>query len=146
MKCFGSSESRFSLVAPQIYKGDSGAITAFDYFQALRNRHLVHDVNSYAQGQPGAILNNKRASHKIAKIVCSSIFSQTLNQANFGNLHQLITIAQKWLTDQFETLCEILTGELEAMEYEELSSQESLIYKVPDVDELFQTRERLGKK
>ena len=141
MKCFGSSQSRFSLNAKQVYKGDTGAMVAFEYFKALRDMHLVHDANSYAQCPAGAILNKKDASRKIAKIVCTSFFGATLDQGNYGNLHRLVTFAQEWVIRQFDELCGVLTAELEAVAYEELFSREAVSYRVPTLGELYRKRD-----
>jgi hypothetical protein len=73
IKCFSESESRFSLNPKQVYKNDPGASEPYRYFDSLRNKHLIHDENSYAQCLPGAVLNKKGMDHKIAKIVCLSV-------------------------------------------------------------------------
>jgi hypothetical protein len=144
MKCFGSSESRFSLTAKQVYKGDAGAMVAFEYFKALRDMHLVHDANSYAQCLPGAILNMKESSHKVAKIVCTSFIGATLVQDNYGNLHRLVTCAQEWVVEQFDKLCDILTTELEVLPYDDLFSRAAVTYRVPTLDELYRKRDPAG--
>ena len=86
IKCFGQSESRFSLDPKKIYKCDTGAFKPYEYFESLRNKHLVHDENSYAQCLPGAVLNKKGMDRKIAKIVCLSVIGHTLSQDNYSLL------------------------------------------------------------
>jgi hypothetical protein len=50
LKCFGDHEARFSLQPRQVYRGEPPeAIENFEYFKGLRDKHLVHDENSYAQ-------------------------------------------------------------------------------------------------
>ena len=136
MKCFGDPGVRFQLDAQDIYKGDADALLAFDYFKHLRNKHLLHDENAYAQGLPGAILNQRGRPYKIAKIVCLSAIAETLVQGNYSNLHLLVDIARKWVGRQFDELCDLLTAELEPLSYEDLDAREAMIYTVPALDEL----------
>lgn len=68
-KCFGTSKSRFKLQPDQVYKGDALGIEVFRYFMDLRNRHVVHDENSYMQCVTGAVVNRVDAEVKIAKIL-----------------------------------------------------------------------------
>ena len=74
-----------------MYKGIPQALVAFVYFDNLRDKHLVHDVNPYAQPIPGAILNKPGFGPKIAKIICSGMVANTLEFANVSNLHLLIS-------------------------------------------------------
>lgn len=67
-KCFGKSASRFQLNPNAIWKGNQSALEAFKYYKDLRNKHVVHDENSYAQSIPGAILNNGKKPYKIGDI------------------------------------------------------------------------------
>jgi hypothetical protein len=115
MKCFGDPGVRFRLSAEKVYDGDARALLAFDYFKNLRNKHLVHDENAYAQAVPGAILNQRDAPYKIEKIVCLSAIAETLVQSNYSNLHLLIDLAARWLRGQFDQLCEALTADLEQL-------------------------------
>ena len=136
VKCFGDG-ARFRLHPRRIYKDEpTEAMLAFEYFKELRNRHLVHDENSYAQGLPGAVLNDGTKSYKVEKIVCFSAFGQTLEQSNYSNLELLVRLALKWVVAQFDLLCVRVTSELEQLPYDELLALEPLKYKMPLVDEL----------
>jgi hypothetical protein len=140
MKCFGQSESRFSLNPKAVYKGDAGAFEPYKYFDSLRNKNLVHDENSFTQCLPGAVLNKKGMAHKIAKIVCLSLVGDALNQGNFQNLHLLATRAREWVIAQFDELCHVLTLELEPKDYEELLAMEGITYTAPSADEVHKAR------
>lgn len=140
VKCFGSSRARFSLKPKKVFQGDSGAQEPFQYFLELRNKHLVHDENSYAQALPGAILNKPDARHKIEKIVCLGIIGQTLEQGNYSNLDLLATRALQWVTREFEQLCSILTAELENRSYDDLSTFDEIKFSVPNASALHENR------
>ena len=93
-KCFGKSESRFKLIAEKIYKDEpTEAMMVFNYFRDLRNKHFIHDENSYTMINHGAILNRGDKDYKIEKIVCITAYGVTLNQENFVNLKLLINKA-----------------------------------------------------
>jgi hypothetical protein len=90
IKCFGNSRARSQLSADKIFKGDTVGIDVFGYFLNLRNKHFIHDENSYAQSIPGALLNKGDKKFKIEKIVCFSAIAETLEQNNYDNLVLLI--------------------------------------------------------
>lgn len=141
LKCFGDSGARFNLSAKKILKKEPPqAMIAFNYFKGLRNKHLVHDENSYAQSIPGAILNKGNKEYKIEKIICFAAIAKTLEQDNFSNLKRLIQASHSWVVKHFDQLCEILTKELEKESYENLCTRETLNYRVPKVDEMDKKR------
>ena len=143
IKCFGQSESRFSLDPKKVYQGDTGAFEPYEYFDSLRNKNLVHDENSYAQCLPAAVLNKKGMDHKIAKIVCLSVIGDTLGQENYSNLHLLATRAREWVITQFDQLCEVLTSEFEAKPYDELLAMDGITYTAPGADDVHKRRPAL---
>lgn len=136
LKCFGKG-ARFQLVPEKLYKGESPvAFMAFNYFKGLRNKHLVHDENSYAQSIPGAVLNNGKKNYKVEKIVCFSAIGATLEQGNYGNLKLLIQKARVWVVSEFDALCERLAADLEKESYDKLLARDALTYRVPTVDDI----------
>jgi len=141
MKCFGDSGARFQLSAKKIYKGNALALTAFNYFKDLRNKHFVHDENSYAQSIPGAVLNRRDKPYKIEKIVCFSAIAETLGQDNYSNLYLLIQTTKTWVEGEFDALCQALTKELEAKSYDDLYSLEAITYKAAAIDEINKNRD-----
>ncbi|MEW8231486.1 MAG: hypothetical protein AB2745_14250 [Candidatus Thiodiazotropha endolucinida] len=139
-KCFGNG-ARFQLVAKKVYKGEpTEAMEVFDYFKGLRNKHMVHDENSYAQSIPGAILNNGSKSYSIEKIMCFTAFGSTLEQTNYSNLKLLVQKAQVWVVREFDILCGRLTAELEKQSYECLLARKEIKYRVPVVDDIGRKR------
>lgn len=127
-KCFGHNQSRSTLDPDKVYQGDADGQTVFEYFFDLRNKHIVHDENPFAQSVPGAVLNKRGLEHKIAKIVCLSALADTSHQEAYSDLHLLITRALEWVTRQFDELCNVLTRELEAANYDDLIQREAIMY------------------
>jgi len=140
-KCFGGSKARFQLSAEKIYKGEPPeAMIAFNYFKSLRNKHVVHDENAYAQSIPGAVLNKGDKKYKIEKIITLNTVANTLEQSNFNNLKLLIVKTRTWIDSEFDNLCDTLTRELEEESYEALLAREPVICRVPTVDEIGKKR------
>ena len=121
----------------------SEAKIVFNYFKDLRNKHIIHDENSYAQSIPGAILNKGNKSYKIEKIICLSMIAETLTIENFGNLKRLIDTARSWVIESYTKLCHLLTKELEEKPYNTLLSYEDLTYQVPQLDSLSLNRDKI---
>jgi len=140
MKCFGKNKSRGPLSYKKIYKGKKVAKEVVEYFKSLRNKHLVHDDNSYAQCQTGAVLNKRECDHKIAKIICTAFIGDTLDSTAYSNLHSSITHALEWVEEEFEGLCNLLTPELEAVPYDDLFNRKQVVYTPPKIEEVGKTR------
>jgi hypothetical protein len=120
-KCFGNSAARFQLSHKKIYRNEPPeARRVFEHFQHLRDKHVVHDENSYSQSIPGAVLNRGDKPYKIEKILCFEAHKNTLEQGSYGQLKLLIQKALAWVVSEFDTCCEIVTKELEAIPYDEL--------------------------
>lgn len=136
-KCFGNSAARFQLSREKIYRNEPPeAKQVFDYFQHLRDKHIVHDENAYAQSIPSAVLNGGNKAYKIEKILCLGTHGNTLEQANYSNLKLLIGTALEWVSSEFETCCQVVTKELEAIPYTELLNRPNVAYRVPEVGEI----------
>lgn len=143
IKCFGDG-ARFQLVATKIYRMDPPeALQAFSYFKALRNKHFVHDENSFAQADPGAILSKENKQNKIEKIVCPVMVSVTLEQGSYANLKLLIGKALSWVTTEFDGLCNQLASELETEDRQALMGRPPLIATPTRADEINRRRKAL---
>ena len=141
LKCFGDAGARFQLSPEKILKGEPAeALIAFKYFKDLRNKHLVHDENTYTQSIPGAILNKGDKSYKIEKIVCFAARGITLGPENYSNLKLLIQKTRNWVVSEFDQVCGSITTGLESEPYSALRARESANYRVPTIDEIPKNR------
>ena len=144
MKCFGESGARFQLSSVKILRNESTeALMTFNYLKHLRNKHIVHDENSYAQSLPGAILNDGSKGYKIEKIVCILAIAATLEQENYSNLKLLIQKSHAWVVAEYDQLCKILAAEFEHEQYDVLPKKKSLTFCVPTSNELQKNRHTL---
>lgn len=139
-KCFGRGV-RSPLSERKILKNrPPEALEAFRYFQTLRNKHLIHDENSYSQSLPGAVINNGSKAYKIEKIVCFNARSVTNTKENRSNLNLLITDSIDWVLSEFDNLSTQLTIELEKETYKTLSNRPPLNYSAPKLEEINKPR------
>jgi hypothetical protein len=140
LKCYGDG-ARFQLQPDAVLKNEPPkAKIAFEFLKSLRNKHIVHDENSYAQCLPGAILNKEGKQQKIAKIVCLPVLAETLTQDNFGNLKLLVEKSRAWVISEFDQLSDRVTTKLEARPYAELAAFDSMEYRAPAADEVHERR------
>lgn len=140
IKCFGDG-ARFQLSAEKILKGQpKEALDAFEYFKAIRNKHIIHDENSYAQSTPGAILNDGNKSYKVEKIICLLGIADTLNQDDYSNLFLLIDKSHEWVVTEFDLLCGQMKDQLEAQPYQILRARNPPTYKTPTLTEVYLKR------
>lgn len=143
LKCFGKAKARMSLDPTEIYKGEPPeAMLAFCFFKKLRNKHVAHDENSYAQCLPGAILNAPGCSNKIEKIICLDARVVTLEQDSFDNLGKLIKKALTWVEHQFDDLDQEVILELEREPYEALVAKREVQLHVPAVEDIGKNRRK----
>lgn len=140
IKCFAGGGVRSALDASVIYSGNDLALEGYRYFLALRNKHIIHDVNAYADCTPSAVLNPEDAEHKIAKITFLSRHSVTLGQESFTNLTLLIRDAIKAVEQEFDALCDEITRELQEVPHSDLLAQDSVTLTAPKLSELYGAR------
>lgn len=140
-KCFGNSKARFRLDPRMVYRGeDELALENFFHFQAMRNKHFVHDENAFLQAHTGAVINGPSSTHKIAKIITFSARGDILGQDSFTNLRLLIEGAKKWVVAEHDKLCDDLTVDLERRAHADLLGLPPLQYSKPDVEDASNTR------
>lgn len=139
LKCFQGSCARILLAESKVYNSKA-ALDAFNYFKNLRNKHIIHDENSYAQSLPSAAINDGKKAFKIEKILCMTVIAETLEQANYTNLHSLTTEALKYVEAQSDELCNRLTITLEKESYDDLNNRPSLTVKAPEIKDISKQR------
>jgi len=68
------------------------------------------------------------------------MIANTLEQAVFSNLNQLVTKAHAWVVARYDELCESVTAGLEPKPFEELVAMSGLDYTAPGPTEISATR------
>jgi len=147
VKCFthqvtgGGNGSRAKLDESIIFlKLDPLALESFKYFKALRNKHIVHDENSYLQCLPGVVLNDGSKNYQVEKIICANFLAVTLDQPNFNNLYNLVKATQDYVTNLFDDECAQLTSTFESYSKEKFEEMERLEFTIPTLQEMKKPR------
>jgi hypothetical protein len=112
----------------------------FRIFDALRNKHIAHDENSYSQAVVCAAINGGGKPYKVERILTLSVTGETLDQPNYNNLHLLITKALGWVSKKYDALCADLTTELEGEPLDALLAREEVKLDMPKLEEVGKRR------
>ncbi|MCI0146676.1 hypothetical protein KNO81_12335 [Paraburkholderia sediminicola] len=122
-KCFGDG-NRFQLSAEKIFKTEPPeAMICFKHFKELRNKHVIHDANSFAQSIPTAGLNDGKKPYKIEEVTCTTIVKDTLVQGSYEALSNLVRVAREWVEREFDALAARIKSDLEAESYADLCAK-----------------------
>ena len=121
-KCFGQRDLRATLPYSKIFPAGLPR-DVHRYITALRNKHLIHDVNAWTQATPMAVIAPRGKSEKVEDVVCTNITAQTRDAVNVSNLQLLISTALSWVESRIEELCSEIKLELEKTPYDVLLAQ-----------------------
>jgi len=111
------------------------------YFITLRNKHLAHDENPYAQALPAAVVAPPTKGYRVEKVVVTTFRTNTLNDAAYGGMSLLVKSALDWANARFDELCALITEELEKRDYQDLLSQPGITYRAPTFEEFDSPRQ-----
>ena len=137
IKCFTGGAARTTkLRAKTVYKNDPIKMAGFEYLEHLRNKHLEHDENAYAQAIPCAAINGGGKNYKIERVIANTIHFEIFSEGHYGNLQILIAEAGQWIATAFEELATKITAELEQERLEDLLTREAVSFTVPTVGQV----------
>lgn len=135
-KCFGTSASRGKLRKEDITGTDNSKIAVFDYFKNLRNKHVIHDENSYSQSFPALIVNNVNEPTKVADVLILAFNSNYLDQSHLAALRQLVTATKEWIENRCEKLRTEMVAKYDKMSHQDLMALGDLVYKAPTASDV----------
>jgi len=141
-KCFGDG-ARFKLNPKSVFKGEQWEVfVVFDYFKDLRNKHLIHDENSYHQCQPAAILNDGTKTYSVEKVLCLSVTRETLQQESYMNMRLLVAHAREWVIKEFDHLSHLIWKDLESKPFSDLIALNPVVTTIATVKDVARRRAR----
>ncbi len=106
--CFKASVRR-PLVANDIYGQSEGALRVFEYFDNLRNKHVLHDVNNYTTSQTGLVVRPTSTEARV--IDAFSIVSNfAIDEDHTRQLRQLIDFALAYVDGAAENKAQEVVG------------------------------------
>jgi len=140
-KCFGEHGSTRARLPYSKFLPAGLPRDIHKYFMDLRNKHLVHDVNSWTQATPMAVVGPAGKAGKIEEVVCTKITGETRNTTNIRNLESLIGAALPWVESRVDDLCTRIKAELEGQSYNTLLAQpEPEPYYAPKAEDISKSR------
>ena len=135
--CFSSSARTIKLDANEVFASeDPLALENHQYFKDLRDKHFVHDVNSFTQSVVGAVLEADGTVVDILRIH----FEGQLGINDFQNLINLIDTARKYVNQQMEALVDKARKEIEALPPEDRLRLPQIEYSKPEVKDVAKRR------
>jgi hypothetical protein len=142
-KCFGASKSRGRLDPYRVLAGASHEkLENFKYYKAQRNKHMIHDENSYSQVAIVAVLNDGSHDKKIEGIRAMTLRFSDLNPQAHFNFSALLRWIQDWVAREYDEVTERIRIALEAKPMEKLKRMPAFTHRAPKVEDAFKTRQR----
>lgn len=141
-KCFGSSAARKTvrLDSNLLFGSQPDGLNTYKFYKNLRDKHVVHDENSFSQAPIGAALNKREAPYKIERVFNFAVNGELVTQEHFSNLKLLVEIALKWVRAEIERVSQEVTNELELDSYDSLLARDELTISPVDVGKVGTTR------
>jgi hypothetical protein len=139
-KCFGANVSRTQLAARKVFKGEAGAADVFEYFQHLRDKHVIHDENAYSQSFTAVALNPKNAPFKIADVISMVMTASTVDDQHVESFSRLVCFTCDWVERKRDELHKLLGSRYEMESYQALMRMPNVEYRVPTSDKISVSR------
>lgn len=139
-KCFGNSKARFQLSATKIFRTNPQAKEVFKYFQALRDKHIVHDENPFSQAFVVIAINASEHGNSVAEVFVSPIHLFMINTAELERLRQLIDTTFAWVSEKRVNLEKKLAVAYGQLTRDRLLALPDWTTNAPDPNDVFITR------
>lgn len=144
LKNFKSSSSRIKLNSNKILKDSLKedeyieAKKCFEYYDTLRDKHVVHDESRYSESKVLAIINNQSSKIVVPKVLVLGFDSVLTDDAHVQPLKSLACISLKWVEKKIDELCNELQEEYNNKTYDELMALDNAQYTAPISAELLE--------
>ena len=110
----------------------------FEYYDALRDKHVVHDESRYSESKVLAIINNQSSKILVPKVLVLGIDSVLIDDEHVQPLESLACISLQWVEKKIDELCNKLQEEYNNKTYDELMALDNAQYTAPISAELFE--------
>lgn len=145
VKCFTHNVSRISLDQDTVFGPSEPTITPeradFNHLKYLRNKHIAHDENDWAQALPLGIIDNHDSDEPtIGSIQGLVIRGESNNADNIARLNRSVEIALTWVEGEWNQVADQLKADLEAMSADELAALPGVTGTLPNEHSVKRTR------
>jgi hypothetical protein len=138
-KCFGESKARSKLSASKIFKTNAESTTDYEYFRALRNKHVVHDENPFSDVLVAVAINASEQETSFVEIFATPIHFFTI-KSDLDRLENLVKKALDWITERRTQLEENLNVTYAQWTRTSLLALPDLTTTMPNRNDVFLTR------
>ena len=139
-KCFGGNRSRIKLSPSKVLKDCEDAERDFCYFQALRNKHIVHDENLFSQAFTGVVLRPRAAKPKVEGLLSVAFNKVIVDDDDLLRFMGLVELTIAWVDAKRDELSNNLMKKYEQWEYDDLIALPDIPLTVPSRDQVMTTR------
>jgi hypothetical protein len=138
-KCFGQSKARPNLPASKIFKTDADSTSKFEYFRALRNKHIVHDENPFSDVLVTVAVNASDRGTPFVEVFGAPIHLFMV-ESDLVRLEDLVNKALEWVGDRRRKFEEQLTATYCRWPREKLLALRDVVIQPPSDKDVFSTR------
>ena len=138
-KCFGYSKSRSRLLPDEIF-GTSESSDSFEFYRALRNKHIVHDENPFSDAHVVVALDAVNLDETSVEARFAYTF-YIIGGEEIERLQQLVETTLCWVTSKRVELESTLSSNYSQWTRKKLDSLPNLEVSAPSLTDVFETRE-----
>lgn len=138
-KCFGQSKARPNLSGSKIFKADPVSTTEFEYFRALRNKHIVHDENPFSDVLVMVAVNASDQGPPFVEVFGAPIHLSTI-KSDLVRLEGLVKKARAWVANRRLEFEKQLTATYSPWLRDKLLSLPDVLIRPPSDKEVLSTR------
>ncbi|RWQ24207.1 hypothetical protein [Mesorhizobium sp.] len=126
--CFGENKVVGPLSADRVFKGMPDALDAFNYWKAIRDKHLVHNESEMSFMAPSLVLGSLGEVQDILSLI---FMPGLTDQAHLQLLYNLVAHTAKHVEEKVSALLPRLFEEANSMTAEERLALPQVTYSVP---------------
>jgi hypothetical protein len=138
-KCFGNSKARANLSAEKIFTS-AESIEAFNFFKALRNKHIAHDENSFSDAFVAAAINPSERGETVIEVVSLPFHLFIIGNLEIEQLRLLVDTTYDWVASSRVDLEKTLTSEYRQWTRDKLLALADWTVSPQDMDDVFVAR------
>ncbi len=136
--CFGDNKAAASLSADRVFKNMPDAKRCFEYWKALRDKHLIHNESAISHMVTGVVFGPRAEVQDILSL--QMLPALDLDHEHCQLLYNLIDHTLKFVRDEIANLLPRIFKETNDMTIAERLILKDVVYTVPGSDAAFATR------
>lgn len=140
ISCFKRAKGRRKLISAEIFDGQAEAKKVFEFFEALRDKHIIHDENNFSSCVIGVVLNHPGSENFVEDIVTFQLKLDMRTEGNIQNLQNLIAFVLEKVKLKRKSIWKQAMEELKELPESSWKDIPNVTWKVPSVEEVNKTK------